>query len=57
MQFLIHSKEKTPSQIFSFAKKFTKSKYYKPLVSGAFDLFKSLRERSHKTWIQTSHLC
>ena len=30
---LIHSKEKTPSQIFSFAKKFTKSKYYKPLVS------------------------
>ena len=30
---LIHSKEKTPSQIFSFAKKFTNSKYYIPLVS------------------------
>ena len=30
---LIHSKEKTPSQIFSFAKKFAKSKYYIPLVS------------------------
>jgi len=29
---LIHSKEKTPSEIFSFAKKFSKSKYFKPLV-------------------------
>ena len=30
---LIHSKEKTPSEIFSFAKKFKKSKNFKPMVS------------------------
>ena len=30
---LIHSKEKTPAEIFSFAKAFKKSKYYIPLVS------------------------
>ena len=30
---LIHSKEKTTTEIFSFAKKFQKSKYYVPLVS------------------------
>ena len=30
---LIHSKEKTPVQIFSFAKKFARSKYFVPLVS------------------------
>ena len=30
---LIHSKEKTPSEIFSFAKEFRKSKFFKPLVS------------------------
>ena len=30
---LIHSKEDNPSQIFSFAKKFTKSKFYKPMVA------------------------
>ncbi len=30
---LIHSKEKTPKQIISFAKKFTKSKFYKPIVA------------------------
>ena len=30
---LIHSKEKTPSEIFAFAKEFKKSKYYIPLVS------------------------
>jgi len=30
---LIHSKEKTPSEIFSFAKQFKKNKYYIPLVS------------------------
>ena len=30
---LIHSKEKTPNQIFSFAKKFKKSKYFIPLVA------------------------
>ena len=30
---LIHSKENNPSQIFSFSKKFIKSKYYKPLVA------------------------
>tara|TARA_B100000989_G_scaffold299063_1_gene292773 strand:+ start:18240 stop:19544 length:1305 start_codon:yes stop_codon:yes gene_type:complete len=30
---LIHSKEKTPSQIFSFAKEFRKSKNFIPLVS------------------------
>jgi len=30
---LIHSKEKTPKEIFSFAKEFKKSKYYVPLVS------------------------
>ena len=30
---LIHSKEKTPEQIFTFAKKFKRSKYFIPLVS------------------------
>ena len=30
---LIHSKEKTPAQIFSFAKEFKKSKNFIPLVS------------------------
>ena len=30
---LIHSKENNPSQIFSFAKKFIKSKYFKPMVA------------------------
>ena len=30
---LIHSKEKTPKEIFSFAKEFKKSKYFIPLVS------------------------
>ena len=30
---LIHSKEKSPEQVFSFAKKFTKSKYFKPMVA------------------------
>ena len=30
---LIHSKEKTPAQIFSFAKEFKKSRYFIPLVS------------------------
>ena len=30
---LIHSKEKTPKEIFSFSKIFRKTKYYKPLVS------------------------
>ena len=29
---LIHSKEKTPKEIFSFSKQFIKSKYFKPLV-------------------------
>ena len=30
---LIHSKENTPKQIFAFAKKFLKSKFYKPMVA------------------------
>ena len=30
---LIHSKEKSPSEIFAFSKIFKKSKYFKPLVS------------------------
>ena len=30
---LIHSKENSPAQVFSFAKKFTKSKYFKPMVA------------------------
>ncbi len=30
---LIHSKENTPKQIFSFAKKFKKSKYFKPMIA------------------------
>jgi len=30
---LIHSKENNPKQIFSFSKKFLRSKYYKPLVA------------------------
>ena len=29
---LIHSKEKTPQEIFKFSKKFLKSKFYKPIV-------------------------
>ncbi len=30
---LIHSKENTPKQIFSFAKEFKKSKYFKPMIA------------------------
>ena len=30
---LIHSKEKNPNQIFSFAKNFQKSNFFKPLVA------------------------
>ena len=30
---LIHSKKNTPNEIFKFAKKFKKSKFYKPLVA------------------------
>ena len=30
---LIHSKEKTPHEIFAFAKKFKKSKFFKPLIA------------------------
>ena len=30
---LIHSKDNTPSKVFAFAKKFTKSKYFKPMVA------------------------
>ena len=30
---LIHSKAKTPKEIFTFSKYFKKSKYYKPLVA------------------------
>ena len=30
---IIHSKEKNPNQIFSFSKKFLKSKFFKPLVA------------------------
>ena len=30
---LIHSKQNNPSEIFSFAKKFIKSKYFKPMVA------------------------
>ena len=30
---LIHSKETDPSQVFSFAKKFSKSQYFKPMVA------------------------
>jgi len=30
---LVHSKENSPNQIFSFAKKFIKSKHYKPMVA------------------------
>ena len=30
---LIHSKEKTPNEIFAFANKFRKSKYVKPMIS------------------------
>ena len=30
---MIHSKKDTPSEIFAFARKFKKSKYFKPLVS------------------------
>ena len=30
---MIHSKDKNPNQIFEFAKKFSKSKYYKPMIA------------------------
>ena len=37
---LIHSKEKTPKEIFSFAKKFKKSKYFKPMICVPSTYFK-----------------
>ncbi len=30
---MIHSKDKNPNQIFKFAKRFSKSKYYKPMIA------------------------
>lgn len=37
---LIHSKESTPKEIFSFAKKFKKSKYFKPMICVPSTYFK-----------------
>jgi len=57
---LIHSKENNPSQIFSFAKKFIKSKFYKPMVAVPSTYFKTyekdLIKNGFKIVIYANHL-
>ena len=57
---LIHSKEKTPKQIFSFSKKFIKSKYYKPMIAVPSKYSKtneiSLIKNNFKVVIYANHL-
>ena len=48
---LIHSKENNPSQIFSFAKKFKKSKYFKPMVAVPSSYSKTYEKDLIKRWI------
>ena len=57
---LIHSKEKTPKQIFSFSKKFIKSKFYKPMIAVPSKYSKtneiSLIKNNFKVVIYANHL-
>ena len=57
---LIHSKEKNPKQIFDFAKKFTKSKYYKPMVcvpsTYSYVHEKDLIKKGFKVVIYANHM-
>ncbi len=57
---MIHSKEKNPKQVFSFAKKFRKSKYFKPLVAVpstySFTTEKKLIENGFKIVIYANQL-
>jgi len=57
---LIHSKEKTPKEIYEFAKLFKKSKFYKPMIaipstySGVYE--KALIKNGFKVVIYANHL-
>ena len=57
---LIHSKEKTPKQIFSFAKKFKKNKHYIPLIAVPSTyskvLEKDLIQNNFKIVIYANHM-
>jgi len=57
---MIHSKESSPNQIFAFAKKFIKSKYYKPMVAvpSTYPSTKEKRliEKNFKIVIYANHL-
>ena len=53
---LVHSKEKNPSQIFSFTKKFKKSKFFKPLVAVPSSYSKTY-EKDLIKWIQCCNIC
>ena len=57
---LIHSKEKNPKQIFDFAKKFAKSKYYKPMVcvpsTYSYVHEKELIKKGFKVVIYANHM-
>ncbi len=57
---LIHSKEKSPDQIFSFSKKFLKSKYNKPLIAVPSSYSKTNEEKliknGFKVVIYANHL-
>ena len=57
---LIHSKEKNPKQIFDFAKKFSKSKYYKPMVcvpsTYSYVHEKELIKKGFKVVIYANHM-
>tara|TARA_B100000579_G_C21994343_1_gene472330 strand:- start:109 stop:498 length:390 start_codon:yes stop_codon:yes gene_type:complete len=57
---LIHSKEKSPNQIFNFSKKFIKSKYNKPLIAVPSTYSKTYEEKlirnGFKIVIYANHL-
>jgi phosphoenolpyruvate phosphomutase len=57
---LIHSKEKTSKQIFTFAKKFLKSKFYKPMIAVPSTYSKTsekqLIEHGFKVVIYANHM-
>ena len=57
---MIHSKDSSPNQIFAFAKKFIKSKYYKPMVAVpstySSTTEKRLIEKNFKIVIYANHL-
>jgi 2-methylisocitrate lyase-like PEP mutase family enzyme len=54
---LIHSKEKTPKEIFSFAKEFRKSKNFIPLVSVPSTYSKVYEKDLIKNNFKISYLC